>query len=399
MTWATWVVYTKEVKDNLRDRRSLALALVYPLLGPVILGFLVALTSAMFQTAKENANPDQYVAVAQLSQAPSLRAFLEKKELDVIHTPYKVERAIHTGLAKAVIFVPDNFETRMRTAMAEGTTPPALEVAADTSKIAGMRALQRLTALLVEYQGYVSQKTLAAMGVSASYGMPLTVTTKNVAPRTSISDYFMYMIPPFIIFTLFLGGVYLAIDTTSGERERGSLEPLLANPVARWELMTGKFLAALTFTFLAMLVQLVAFKVSFYFAGSEHVDVGTRLDFRTIAGLLVTCLPLMMMATVIQIIIAAITQSFKEAQTYLGFLPLLPAIPGIMLIFSDVKISYFSMMLPAFSQTQLMHKFVRGEVVYFDYFVVSFISTTLVVLVLMLICARLYEREALLMGR
>ncbi len=225
----------------------------------------------------------------------------------------------------------------------------------------------------------------------------MQIVSLDVAAGTHIADILLLMVPPLIIFNLFMGGVYMAIDTTSGERERGSLEPLLINPVARWGLMLGKYLAALFYTAFAVAVQLTAFKLIFEYVGGD-LAFARVLDAGAIAGIFIVSVPLMMVAVGVQFIIATMTRSFKEAQTYLGLLPLVPAIPGMVLVFAPVQAKEWMMTIPTFSQTLLLSDFVQGEAVAVSDALVSMSTSVLAALVLLVIAARLYEREKLIFG-
>lgn len=188
--------------------------------------------------------------------------------------------------------------------------------------------------MLDTYGRQLAQERLVRRGIDPASATPIILESVNVAGDATIVDVFMFMVPPFFIFTIFMGGVYLVLDTTSGERERGSLEPLLGNPVPRWGLMGGKFLSGVLFTTIGLIVQLIAFKVAFLLAGDAGVGLARNLDIATMLMILIAALPLMTLAVAIQIIVAVGTKSFKEAQTYLGLLPLVPAIPGMVLVFS-----------------------------------------------------------------
>ena len=206
------------------------------------------------------------------------------------------------------------------------------------------------------------------------------------------------MLPPFIIFTIFVGGVYLAIDTTSGERERGSLEPLLANPVPRWQLMFGKALATFLFTLTAVVFQLIAFKIMFEIV--TRSDVGVVVNPGTdIFGLsLVVAALLIAFAVAIQIIVATVTRSYKETQTYLGLLPLIPSLPGMVMVFIPVKAKIWMMGVPTFSQVLLIGKLMRDEGILLSETLVSIGSTAVFAALLFVLAARLYDRDRLVFG-
>ena len=194
------------------------------------------------------------------------------------------------------------------------------------------------------------------------------------------------------------GGVYLTIDTTSGERERGSLEPLLANPVARWELMLGKALAAFAFTAAAVVVQLVAFKLVFEVITRGEFGLAVDLGVPMFAAIFLICLPLMAFAVAIQLIVATLTRSFKETQTYLGLLPLAPALPGLVLVFVSINAHPWMMAIPTFGQTLLVGQLVRGEPVSAVAVAIACATTALAAAALLYGAARLYERDVLLFG-
>jgi sodium transport system permease protein len=160
--------------------------------------------------------------------------------------------------------------------------------------------------------------------------------------------------------------------------------------------MLGKFLAALLFTAVAVTVQLIAFSVIFDWVGGA--GFAQSLDAPVVLGIILLSLPLMMVAVGVQFIIAISTHSFKEAQTYLGLIPLVPAIPGMVLVFAPVRTHDWMMAVPVFSQTLLLGRIMRDEAVSAVNVLVSMGFTTAAALVLLALAARLYEREKLIFG-
>lgn len=385
-----FVVFAKEVVDNSRDLRSLLVALIYPLLGPIILGLLI---SAVVDVVSEKSAREVTLAVKNAPAAPDLVEFLEKRGVAVVAGPADPQAAVREGRIEVVVIVPDDFDRRFR---AERTA--SITVVANSSRLSGLIALNRVAALLGEYNTEVWGRRIGDRGVDFRVLRPLSIDSIDVSTGTHIAEILLFMVPPLFIFNLFMGGVYLAIDTTSGERERGSLEPLLINPVERWGLMLGKYLAALFYTGVAVLVQLVAFKVVFETAGGGTLTFAGLFDAAAVAGVFLLTLPLMMVAVGVQFIIATVTRSFKEAQTYLGLLPLVPAIPGMVLVFAPVQAKAWMMTVPAFSQTLLLGAFVRGEGVALVDAALSMASSSVAALALIVLAARLYEREKLIFG-
>jgi sodium transport system permease protein len=387
------IVFAKESLDNLRDRRSLLLALVYPLMGPLLLGVLMSLVTGVVRP-ETDAKAAFRLPVAGTEHAPDLIAFLAGRDVTVVPAPDEPEQAVQVGTAEVVLVIEAGFAERL----AAGRRP-TLFLVTNSSRITGVIAANRAVEALNAFNQELAGRRLRARGVDpAEVFEPVQVDSVNVASRYNLVDMFLFMVPPFIIFTVFMGGVYLAIDTTSGERERGSLEPLLVNPVPRWALMLGKFLAALLFTAAAVAVQLAAFKAMFAMLGDRGPGFGHILGLADSLAVGLVALPLMMLAVGVQVIIATVTRSFKEAQTYLGLLPLIPAMPGLALVFVPLQPKTWMMAVPGFSQTLLFGQYVRGEAVSALHIGVSAAVTAAVALLLVYGCARLYEREELIFG-
>ncbi len=384
-----FVVFAKEAVDNSRDLRSLLVALIYPLLGPLLLGLMI---SAVVDISSVKTDPEVTLAINGAERAPDLVSHLKKNGFTVEPATADPETAVRKGDYETVIVVSEDYAAKFG---AERTAK--ITIVANSSRLPGLVALNRMAVILGDYNREVWGKRVKAQGVDLDLLQPLQIVSLDVAAGTHIADILLLMVPPLIIFNLFMGGVYMAIDTTSGERERGSLEPLLINPVARWGLMLGKYLAALLYTAAAVAVQLMAFKVIFGMTGGD-LAFARVLDATTFAGIFVITVPLMMVAVGVQFIIATVTRSFKEAQTYLGLLPLVPAIPGMILVFAPVQAKEWMMTIPTFSQTLLLSRFIQGEAVAVSDALVSMSSSVVAALVLLAFAARLYEQEKLIFG-
>lgn len=382
------VVFAKETVDNSRDRRTLLVALIYPLLGPVILGLLIL---AVVDVVSADQARDMRLSVQNAERAPTLVRFLEGRGVRVAPAPADPETAVRDGKLEIVVVIPDDYAARF-----EADRTASIVVVANSSRLSGLVALNHVAALLGDFNREVWGARIAARGVDIQVLRPLDIKSVDVAAGTHIAEILLFMVPPLFIFNLFMGGVYLAIDTTSGERERGSLEPLLINPIERWALMFGKYLAALLFTGAAVAVQLLAFKVALQSAGGGTLAFANVLTLGAVAGVFAMTLPLMMVAVGVQFIIATVTRSFKEAQTYLGLLPLVPAIPGMVLVFAPVQATAWMMAIPAFSQTLLLGALVRGEALPMADVALSMASSLIAAAVLLAVSARLYEREKLI---
>jgi sodium transport system permease protein len=210
---------------------------------------------------------------------------------------------------------------------------------------------------------------------------------------------FLNIMPYFIILVVFTGGMYVIIDTTAGERERGSLEPLLINPVRRSEFVLGKMSASLPFVIFAVLLTLGAFAVGFNLIPlEEYVGFQLSINLSTLGAIFLLSVPMMLLASGLQMVVATFTRSFKEAQTYVTLLPFIPALPGLGIAFFPVRAQVWMMMIPTFGQQILINQFMRGEYVNLIHVIVSVISTLIAAALLVILAIKLYGREKIIFG-
>ena len=385
-----WIVFVKESIDNLRDRRSLFLALIYPVIGALLLGMLVSFVGGMFRGQSYQALE---LPVLGADRAPELIKYLATNDVTVRAAPADPRQVVRSGGADAVLVIPNGYDEDFA-----AQRPAKLEMVVNATRLSTVIMVSRVVEILRTYSREVGKSRLRKHGVVPEVASPLDIRSINVGRSRNLAGFFLNMLPPFIIFTIFVGGVYLAIDTTSGERERGSLEPLLANPVARWEFMLGKALATFAFTLTAVVVQLLAFKVMFEVVAAGEYGIKISPDLTAFVGVALLCLPLIGFAVALQIIVATVSRSYKETQTYLGLLPLLPSLPGMILVFVPVKAQVWMMTIPTFGQILLIGRLMRQEPAAWSNIAVSVGATSLITAILLYGAARLYDRDRMLFG-
>jgi sodium transport system permease protein len=379
------VVFIKEMIDNLRDHRSIAMAMIYPLVGPILLGLMITFVSG---SLKVDAAHRLQILTVGADNAPALVSYLEAHGANVQPAPADPAEVVRHGTAPFALVLPAQSKD-------EGA---ALEVRllADASRISSVVPISQVMDLLRAYERQISTARLRALGVGPEVIAPVHIVQENVGRALSIGVTFLNLMPPFLIFTVFLGGVYLTLDTTSGERERGSFEPLVINPVTRSELVIGKFSAGVVFTLIALSVQVLAFWSMLHFVPQASLGLVAPPSVLRLTLLLPVCLPLALFAVAAQLVIAAVTRSLKEAQTYLGLLPLVPAIAGMLLVFTPVELHSTLAAIPTFGQTVLMGQVIRSETMSWSLVSISVFATLAVTLLMLAAVFRLYERERIL---
>ncbi len=387
-----WIVLQKEVLDNLRDRRAITSTLLGTLLGP---GLMLLLFFVIGRTVEEQTERLLELPVIGAEHAPGLVAFLEQNGVGVVQPPPNPEEAVRVGDLDVVLAIDSGFGESL-----EQGVPAQVQLIVDDSRQSSSVVVNRVENLLRDYSGTIVALRLVARGISPVILSPLAVETVDVATPQSETAELLSMMPYFLIFSVFLGGMHLAIDTTAGERERGSLEPLLINPLTRRDLVLGKLGATIAFTLVSVVGTLVAFWIMLAVVPLEGI-IGTQvsLELGSITRIFLITLPMVLLAASIQTIIAAFSRNYKEAQSYLSFLPLVPALPGMFLAFVPVRASLWMMLIPTFGQQLIINQIMRQEPVLPLNIVVSSLFTVLIAILLIWVAVSLYRRERILFGR
>lgn len=383
------VVFRKELHDNLRDRRSVSSALLTPLIGPVL---VVALLAVVGRSTSERAEKPLELPVAGAEHAGVLIDFLKQQGSVIQEPPADPQAAVKAADVDLVLEIPEGWGEDF----AAGR-PATVRLIVDESRQTAGVSIGRARRLLGSFTDTYGNLRLLARGIDPVITRPLALETVSVATEQSRAAMLLGFAPYFILFSIFIGGMYLAIDATAGERERGSLEPLLMTPVPRSALVLGKYAAVLLFTVVALIETLVAFAVVLNLAPLEtYLGIRVRVDPGALAGVFLLSLPIVFLAGALQMIIATFTRSFKEAQTYLSLLPLVPALPGMFIAFVPVKAQMWHMLIPTFGQQLLINQLFRGEVIAVDHAVVSAAATLVASVALVWLAISLYRREAML---
>jgi sodium transport system permease protein len=385
---AATVVFLKEVVENLRDRKTVINALVMgPLLGPIFFAFMMGF---MINKQLDNAEKPLQVPVIGAERAPNLVDWLRGQGVEVQAAPANAEAAIRDRAAKVVLIVPASYPEFWR----KGQTAQ-LEVLYDSSDQDSRAPVARLSGLLDGYGRQQSALRVSARGLHPALMQPVVVAERDLASRQQRAGQLLGFLPYLLVIGAFLGGMYLAIDTTAGERERQSLEPLLANPATRAQIVLGKLGATFAFAMTSMMLSLVAFAFAFQYIPLErlgmNVDFGAGMIVR--AGLLMV--PLVMVFAALQTIVAAYAKSYREAQTYLSLLMLLPMIPSVILMINPMKTELWMAAVPLLSQNVLIMALARGETVELARFALSFGVSLVLAALLVWVAVRIYHREQL----
>ena len=384
-------VLVKELVDGLRDRRTVVMAVVFPLLGPLVLAAALSMASKQARSAGEDG---LRLPVAGAEHAPALVAFLAEGGLEAAPAPDDPEGAVRRGDAEVVLVVPDGFGERLRSG-----EPAPVRLVVDTSRHSARAAGERVRGRLEAWAQRTAAQRLVVRGIHPLVTAPLAVETTDVATPESRAALLFSVMPYFLVMAVFMGGMAVAIDTTAGERERHSLEPLLANPVPRAALVLGKVAASSFFSLLALAETSAAFALLPVALPPERLGIALRLDGVVVLKVFVLCLPFLLAANALMVLVAARARTFRAAQTTLSFLMLLPAVPGFVLAMTPVKVQAWMAVVPALAEQLVMVRLLRGEAVGAGDALRAMLASVVLAAVLLGLAVRDLERGRLLFER
>ena len=224
----------------------------------------------------------------------------------------------------------------------------------------------------------------------------VAIETDDLASPEARASLILGMLPYLIVISMLMGGFYLAIDTTAGERERGSLEALLTTPLTRGALLGGKLAATFAFSVLALILALFAFWIVIPLVPLDRI--GMIIDFTPLMAwqIFLVNLPFALFGAALLTVVAAFTRSFKEAQTWLSIVLFVPMIPTFVILILPFQSATWMMLVPSLSQGALVNQVIRGEALDLFQVALSWGTTLLYGFGLGALAARLYRREAVL---
>jgi sodium transport system permease protein len=354
---AKWpIVFFKEFRETMRDRRSLMLLALFTLMYPVMLGVIL---NQQIERATRPEREGIELAVIGAAQAPNLMAQLKQKNVTVQPVGAMSEEAIGELLRArkvvALLRITDKFAENY-----QAMRPARVELWFDSASDNAVRQ-RDIEEVLRAYSSSVTSARLLAHGVSPATVAPIQLQRYDTGSTAARSAGLIGSILGFLFFPAFICGLSAAVDSTAGERERRSLEVLMSQPARAWELVVGKWLAAGSLAVIGITFELFLAHAILSWLPLEEIGMSWRV---TTADLLLVCLvsvPLSLFAAALQIAVAMNAKSFKEAQSVLSFVLLVPMIPGIAVSMLDLKTALWMYAVPMLSNQTLLREIAKGE--------------------------------------
>lgn len=387
-------VWRKEVVDNLRDRRTVLTTLLFgPLFGPILFAGLINFSvSEQLSDAEE----DIEIVMVGTDHANNLVAFLESQGVSRIadHGISDFDAAIaavRDGRQDVVLLIEDTFEEEITNEIGAH-----VGLIFDDSNNRAQSKVRRVRNTVQGYSGMIGRLRLVARGVQPGVVEPIIIDSFDISTATGRSALLLGMATYFLLLAALMGGLYLAIDTTAGERERKSLEPLFATPVSKTGLLLGKLAATVTFMTITLTLTLASFTIAITFLPLERIGMSSAFGPLAAAKAFFVIFPFLPLAAALMTMIASFSKNYKEAQSQVSLVMLLPTLPLIIASIMNVRPSMPLMFVPSLSQHLLVTNLVRGEPIQVAYLLVSIGWTLLLGAILTWVAVRLFKREGFL---
>lgn len=350
--WARiWTILQKELRETFRDRRALFSILFTPILAAGLITFMV------HRLNDRNKDSDESVLHIDGAQhAPALVQALKGAELNIEDAPEDPSEGLKDGSIAALLTIPESYDQDLAKAV-----PVPLEIRGDLTNTRSARVARRAAAAITRYGATIASLRLAARGVAMRITRSFDLQSINLATEKQKASILTQIMLAFALLSVAVGAMYSCIDATAGERERKSLEPLLMTPTSSWALATGKWLAASLMSVLTCAVTLLILRQAFEFIPLESLDVDASLDFWQLATMLGSLLPLALLMSAAQLVLATFARSYREAQTYLSTFMMLPMTPAYLYDHESGAPALWMYATPALGQYLQSYATLRGE--------------------------------------
>lgn len=339
-------IWFKELLDTFRDKRTLYTMIIAPIIiVPLMMVGGPLLMSSQEKAAEEKPNP---IVVIGAENAPTFMKMIEESGSFQLIDSQNPEDDLKEGLITLAVTVPQDFE---RIIAAEGT-PADIMIMFEARQQASTVSLQKFRNILQSYTASEVAERLSRRGMDTALLNPICVSEKNVANEQEMGGMILAAIIPFMLgIWAVSGGMYTAIDTVAGEKERNTMEGLLVCPPSRWSVAIGKFLAVFVIASITVALSLAGIIAAYQLmlpaiVGEEFqfdmsLSLGNGLMLILIAVLMIT------MISAIEIAISAFGRSFKEAQNYMTILTFAVMLPGMLFVFMpDLRLTGAALLIP-----------------------------------------------------
>lgn len=382
------IVFKKEVVDGFRDRRALLTAMLPALLAPIFMIF-------MFSTIAETRDTSDDLSVQVIGQenAPDLIRFLQQRDVSIVDYDGDAKQDIQSNDIEIALEIPDDFAEKFT-----ASEPASLYLHSDNSIEASDAAADRLNDMLQEYRASIGSMRLLIRGVNPGITAAVVVENRDYSTDASRAGQILGAMQMFILMAAFFGSAPSAIDATAGERERNSLEPLLVHPLSSLQIILGKYLTVSSFGLIASIITVTVTAFALESTSLESLGVDPRLTPSMQVNVISTLVPIVLFAAALQMLLSMFSKTFKEAQSYIGLMTILPILVVMPSLTGAVNDEEWMLFVPLLGQKQLLDRVLRGDgMEMIDLAIVSGITLLVTAFIVMLL-VRILRSERVVYG-
>lgn len=316
------IVWRKEWRDALRDKKSLRMAFLMPVYFVAVFVASSLFIIHMSQQSRATTSEPIKLSVVGAEQLPALVDWLQERGIQVQAADEQAYQQVQSGQLGYALIVPEDAREKFATGE---SIELALVFDATNNKLQG--ALHFVRQQIWSWNARVGSLRLLSRGISPAIVNPVMVRDLNVASDQKMGFFVMASLPMLLILTVFMATVGFSADMTAGERERRSLESLLITPAPSGALLLGKWLNSLSLTFLVLVVELSLLAIAFAYVPFKELGLRVHVTPLDLLVVLVALMSLAIVATALQFLISMFARSFKDAQTYMGLMIFIPMVP------------------------------------------------------------------------
>ncbi|MGL6009928.1 MAG: ABC transporter permease [Shewanella oncorhynchi] len=372
----------KELIDAARDKRSVMAGLYYAIGTPLIMcGLFMVLIGQL-------TSPDDLkITITNPKKAPDLVRFLSNKGI----TQGAADGSDAKDLKAIELIISTDYAAQMNQGKSAEIT-----IVADNSEEKLQNSIRRLEKQLQAYSAEMGSLRLIARGIDPRVVQPLKVNVQDKATTDSKGGMILGIAIFTMIYSVFISGMNLAIDTSAGERERNSLALLLSHPLTTRQLVLSKIIAVSLFALLGLVLILLVSKIAYTFVPWQELGFSVNITTKFMALMLVVGIPVALMAACLQLFVSFMAKTFKEAQSYLTmvlFVPLALSMAASYNIAPDML-----QWLPVSGQQQALMDFIKGKDLPMLQLLVSTLGTLAIAVLLAFGMERSLKSEKVIFG-
>ncbi|MCL4524224.1 MAG: ABC transporter permease [Acidobacteria bacterium] len=390
------IVFRKELLDTLKDRRTIVSSIVIPLLMfPLIILVVIFIATTVIPKA---VSESPTVMLKGEEGAPALAKQLrEDKDFRVVPFSADYVTQINEKKLRAVLEFPAGFEANLQSKPEE---TQILKIYHYEGEIRSQAVLRQLESSVKFFGENIVTQRLAAAGLAPSEVKVFGLERLNVASAEKVTGNIIgFILPYFIIILCLTGAMYPAMDLTAGEKERGTMETILASPVRRSELVLGKFFLILCVSVTTTALSVISLAITVLIGGAQLAKVGkgivVAVSAQSAAVVFLMVVPLAATFSAALLAISLIARNYREAQSYLGPLMFLVIIPGMASMMPGVELNSKLALVPILNVSLVAKEIFAGQY-HWNLIGLIFLSTCVYAAVALFAAVRQFNREEVL---